>query len=233
MSKMDKNIAFLIDALNEEKARLKEFIQSSIEEREFLIAHYHSEALGRAARQFQIIRNLDDRNYDTKRWLASDIKGRQQWLRREREEIRELLESQIEKNKLELKRLNEEKKVSSKESNILNQYLTQFVDGKVHRFKLLLSKKDSLSLEFKRENGRVTLSIPKIQELIEANVFSDEDLVNLNTLGFTHGEDNCLTLTIITDDNLVRKLKFLLCKIVFELMYYEELQGQSFIEIEK
>lgn len=233
MSKMDKDIAFLIDALNEEKARLKELIQSSKEEHEFLIAHYHSEALGRASRQLQIIRKLDDRHYDTKKWLAASIKGYERLVGPEsHEEMRAYLESLIERDKSELRRLTALKKVSSKESNTLNQYLAQLTEGKLSKFKIFLSRKDSLSLELKREEDQVALSIPNINEMIEAHVFFDEDIVKLDVLGFAWGNDNRLTATMNLDDNVLQKLKLLLCKIVFEVFIFEEFEGESSIEIE-
>ncbi|MFN7489053.1 MAG: hypothetical protein ACK5QK_04950, partial [Chryseotalea sp.] len=114
----------LLHELEKEQTNLKRLIDQSIRDGEYLMAHYHSEAIGLVNRKLQTLRNLDDKNYDSKKMISRLIRQSELQLEQEYpDRMKDHFKKEIEKLKLELEELEKREKVSVRKSVILSENL--------------------------------------------------------------------------------------------------------------
>ena len=71
---MDDQLKTLIAACEEEKTRLQILIDEYLKEEEYLLAHYHSNALHDLNKKLRILHNFDDEFYDNKESQINKIR---------------------------------------------------------------------------------------------------------------------------------------------------------------
>ena len=71
---VDDQLKTLIALCEEEKSRLQILIQEYLKDEEYLLAHYHTNALYQLNQKLRILHNFDDEQYDNKESLRNRIR---------------------------------------------------------------------------------------------------------------------------------------------------------------
>lgn len=226
----------LIKELETEKAGLLRLIDEAVKDQEFLSAHFHSEALGQINRQLQTLKNLDDELYGKKYCLEMGIENARKRLKEETsDKFKSVINRHIEEKEKELYELNHTPKkhraVNGKSH--LQDYLEQFIKGKVRGLRIILSKGDNLSIEIRNSKDGTKLTMPNIKKLKAEYLLTEERLLKMKGLGFSLDDRRDKATAILNVDKKVatEKIMRVLSIIVFEVFYFKELDNQAIIEI--
>ncbi len=228
------NIQILIQELEKERSDLKKLIDEAVKEGEYLIAHFHSEARGKVSRQLQTLKNLADRNHDSKRMIQRMIDHHKACLGMDYpDRFKDHLRQEIAKGEKELAELAHQPK-SSAHSTVLTQYLESLISRRIKRVKIVLQKSSNFSLAILRSRSGIKAEIVNIKSLRKTFIMHEENLPHFFALGFVmDASQNKLTLILTSRDKhlLLKELQLIISKIVFEIYYFKEFQGETFIEI--
>ena len=83
MTTVDNQLKLLLSLYEEEKIRLQKLIDECLVETEYLMAHYHSQALYQLNGRLQTLHNIDDKLYDEKDFRQRGINGLQKQIETE------------------------------------------------------------------------------------------------------------------------------------------------------
>ena len=148
---MDHQLKLLISLYEEEKLRLQKLIDECLVETEYLMAHYHSQALYQLNGRLQTLKNIDDKLFDEKDFRQRRIDGLQKRIETESSAyMKEYYVKDLERAKDELEKLNQIPKQPTLPDNetLLEETLKKLVDKKIKNLKLILKKADNLFLVF-------------------------------------------------------------------------------------
>lgn len=229
-------ILTLICELESEQADLKRLIDEAVRDGEYLMAHYHSKAIGLVNRKLQTLRNLNDKNYDSKKMITMMIKRSELQLGQEHpEKIKDHFKREIEKLKLELEELEKQEKVSARKSVILTENLDLVISRKLSGIRIVLKKSSNFALYVRRNRSGVKIIIKNIKSLRRAYLIHDENIQHFYGLGFKFNKgESTLTMALHRrKEQLLAELQMVISKIVFEIFYFKEFEGDTFIEIDE
>lgn len=232
---MDEILA-LIHELEGEQAKLERLIDESVRDGEYLMAHYHNGALLLVNRNLQTFRNLNDKNYDTKKMIARMVSGLESQLRQEYPvSIKDHFTREIERLKLELDELEKQKEISAQRSLILVDYLDLVVSHKLRGIRIVLKKSSNFALDVKSSRSGIKIVIKNVKSLRKDYLIHEDNIQHFYGLGFKLDKgDSILTMTLNrSKEQILAELQMVVSKIVFEIFYYKEFEGETFIEIDK
>jgi hypothetical protein len=233
---LNTDLQTLIGVLEEEKLNLLQLIDSSVKDQEYIYAHSHFKALKQINRRLQTLKNLEDKLYDEKYFKEESIKRLKKELESDTYEgLKSMLSRMIANSEEELRKLKEKPKEAPSEDNhhIISDHLDLVVTKKILGFRLVLNGADDLSLEIRRSNGSMKLTLPHIKKLKRNYILSRKKISKLKALGFQlPGKEEKLVLNIpLEETGLRQKISIILSVIVFEVFYFKELGGKSYIEV--
>ena len=232
---MDNQLKLLISLYEEEKIRLQKLIDECLVETEYLMAHYHSEALYQLNGRLQTLHNIDDKLYDEKSYKLNRIKGLEKHIATEASDLmKEYYSKDILKAKEELEKLNEihNQQTQPKDPSLLDEVLQRLIQKKIKNLKLILKREDNLFLAFSYSNKILKVTLPYVKQHIRKWTLYDDNINSFKYLGFELTENESkLTLKLSGNkDDILVKLKVILSKIVFEIFYFKEFDNESYIQ---
>lgn len=235
MTTVDNQLKLLISLYEEEKVRLQKLIDDCLVETEYLMAHYHSQALYQLNGRLQTLHNIDDKLYDDKHFKQRGIDFLQKQIASESSDyMKEYLEKRLVSEKEALEKLNQISKEATVSGNetLLDETLKKLVDKKIKNLKLILKKADNLFLAFSYSNKVLKVTLPYVKQHTKKWTLYDDNIISFKNLGFSLGESETkLTLTLNGDKaEILNRLKFVLSKIVFEIFYFKEFDNESYIQ---
>ena len=148
---MEDKLHTLISYCEEEKARLFLLIADFVKEEEYLLAHFHSQALYQLNGKLQTLQNIDDNLFDDKCFLKKRIENLEKQLKSESSGyMKEYFSKELVKLKDAFEKLNQIPKQSAVSGNatILDEALDNLVEKRIKNLKFILKKADNLLLEF-------------------------------------------------------------------------------------
>jgi hypothetical protein len=231
---VDDQLKLLISVYEEEKIRLQKLIDACIAETEYLMAHYHSEALHQLNGRLQTLNNIDDNLYDEK-------ESRQRWINDLQKKIeaesltnmKEYLEKRLQHEKEALERLNQTpKQATPGHETLLDETLKKLVDKKIKNLRLVLKKTDNLYLRFSYSKKVLKLTLPYVKQHTKKWILNEDHINAFKNIGFELAESEtklCLTLTGDKED-ILNRVQLILSKIVFEIFYFKEFANESYIQ---
>ena len=232
---MDNQLTILISLYEEEKLRLEKCIKECLAESEFLFAHYHSNALHQITGRLRTLHNIGDKFYDDKQfslWRIGVIENLMETTKYD--VVKKNLAKEFAEVKDGLERLNASatKEPLQNQTSILDEVLTNLLDRKIKNLKLILKKSDNFFLAFTYSSRRLQVVIFHVKQLGKKWILSEERIETLKNLGFCLSENGSrLVLTLIGEkQEILKALKIILAKIVFELFYFKEFENESFIQ---
>ena len=232
---VDKQLKLLISLFEKEKIQLQKLINKCLAEKEYLLAHYHSEALFQVNGRLQTFKNIDDKLHDEKDFRQRGIEDLQKQIESGSSDyVKAYLEKMLLREKEELERLIQISKPSALPDNetFLDKTLKKLVDKKIKNLRLTLNKTDKLILGFSYSKKVLKVTMPYVKQHIEKWIIDDDNIISFKSLGFelTNNETK-LTLTLTGDkEDILSKVKIILSKIVFEIFYFKEFENESYIQ---
>lgn len=235
MNTVDNQLKLLISLYEEEKVRLQKMIEECLLETEYLMAHYHSQALYHLNRGLQTLKNIDDKLFDEKDSRQRRIDGLQKQLEAESSDyMKQYYVEELQRAKEEFEKLNQIPKPATVPDNesLLDETLKNLVDKKIKNLKLILKKADNLFLGFSYSKKVLKVTLPSVKQHKNKLILHDENINSFKNLGFSFAESETkLTLTLTGDkEDILNRLKLVLSKVVFEIFYFKEFDNESYIE---
>lgn len=235
MTTVDNQLKLLISLYEEEKIRLQKLIDECLVETEYLMAHYHSEALYQLNGRLQTLKNIDDKLFDEKDFRQRRIDGLQKRMETESSDyMKDYYMKDLQRAKDELEKLNQIPKQPTLPDNetLLDETLKKLIDKKIKNVKLILKKADNLLLGFTYSRKTLKVTLPYVKQHIKKWILYDDNINSFKNLGFDFRENETkLTLTLTGDkEEILNKLKAILSKIVFEIFYFKEFDNESYIQ---
>ena len=151
---MDNQLKLLISLYEEEKIQLQILIDEYLAETDYLLAHYHSQALFQLNGRLQTLKNIDDKLFDQKDFKRRLIDTLQIQVENESSEfMKEFYLNDIQRIKKELECLNQISKSEKLSSNeiLLDETLKKLLNSKIKNLKLILKKTDNLFVTIQEE----------------------------------------------------------------------------------
>ena len=231
---MDDQLKLLISVYEEEKIRLQKLIDACIAETEYLMAHYHSEALHQLNGRLQTLNNIEDKLYDEKESRQRWIDGLQKQIEVESlTNMKEYLEKRLQHEKEALERLNQTpKQATPSHETLLDETLKKLVDKKIKNLRLVLKKTDNLFLSFSYSKKVRKLTLPYGKQHTKKWILNEDHINAFKNMGFELAESEtklCLTLSGDKED-ILNRVQLILSKIVFEIFYFKEFANESYIQ---
>jgi hypothetical protein len=235
MNDVDNQLELLISLYNAEKNRLQISIDECLLETEFLMAHYHSEALYLVNRKLQTLNNIEDKLYDEKEFSKRMINELQKKFENEgSSHMKDYYEKTIRQHTQELDKLHQIPKQTfpSDKETLLEETLKKLIDNKINNLKLILRKADNLLLKFSYSNRILKVTLPYVKQHNKNWILYDDNINSFKNLGFNlnENETNLILKLSGTKDEVYKKLKFVLSKIIFEIFYFKEFNNESYIQ---
>lgn len=235
MTTMDNQLKLLIFLYEEEKLRLQKLIDECLVETEYLMAHYHSEALYQLNGRLQTLKNIDDKLFDEKDFRQRRIDGLQKRMETESSDyMKDYYVKDLQRSKDELEKLNQIPKqpILPDNATLFDETLKKLIDKKIKNLKLILKKADNLFLGFTYSKKTLKVTLPYVKQHIKKWILYDDNINSFKKLGFDLIENETkLTLKLTGDEEeILNKLKAILSKIVFEIFYFKEFDNESYIQ---
>jgi len=232
---MDNQLKLLIFLYEEEKLRLQKLIDECLVETEYLMAHYHSEALYQLNGRLQTLKNIDDKLFDEKDFRQRRIDGLQKRMETESSDyMKDYYVKDLQRSKDELEKLNQIPKqpILPDNATLFDETLKKLIDKKIKNLKLILKKADNLFLGFTYSKKTLKVTLPYVKQHIKKWILYDDNINSFKKLGFDLIENETkLTLKLTGDEEeILNKLKAILSKIVFEIFYFKEFDNESYIQ---
>jgi len=234
MTTVDNQLKLLISLYEEEKIQLQKMIDECLVETEYLMAHYHSQALSQINSKLQTLKNLDDNLFDYKNFRQKRIDSIQKELEFESlDYIKEYHLRDIQQLKEELEKLNQISNLSVSKNNVelLEETLKKLLDKKVKNLTLILQKTNNLVLRFSYSKNVLKVTLPHVRQHKKKWILSNYDIEAFEKLGFNLTENETKLVLILTGDkeSILNHLKLILSKVVFEIFYFREFENESYI----
>ena len=235
MTNVDNQLKFLISLYEEEKVRLKKLIEECLVETEYLMAHYHSEALYQLNGRLQTLKNIDDKLFDEKNFRQRRIDGPQKQIETESSDyMKDYYVKNLQHAKEEVEKINQIPKQATIPDNriLLDETLKKLVEKKIKNLKLILKKADNLFLGFSYSKKVLKVTLPYVKQHTKKWILNDDNINSFKNLGFDLAENETkLTLTLTGDkEDILTKLKVILSKIVFEIFYFKNFDNETYIQ---
>lgn len=232
---MENKLKLLISLYEAEKVQLQKLIDESVAEGEYLLAHYHSEALYQLNGRLQILNNIDAKLFDEKAIKQSGIIHLQELLKSENSDYMiEYLEKELRHKTEELEKLKQVSKQPAIPENedLLDETFEKLIAQKIKNLKLILKKEDNLFVAFSYSKKVLKVTLPHIKVFTKKWILTDDNINSFKNSGFILNDNETkLTLTLTGSKEVILKnLKLILPKIFFEIFYYKQFDKESYIQ---
>ncbi len=233
---MDDQLALLLSLYEDEINQLEKRIEESLADKEYQMAHFHSEALFRIIRKVQTLRAIEDEFSEEKFLIGLTLKYLNAQLDSEISlEGKVLLQESIEEYKARLEKLNGIKP-KDKTSNISNSFfeetLKRLLSREIKHLKLVLSKKDNLCLLFNYNKKILRITIPQVKQHLKNQRIAEYQIQLFEKNGFILSlNDSRLVLTLAgNNEEILNRSKIILSKLVFEIFNFKDFENESYVQ---
>jgi hypothetical protein len=231
---LEDKLNILISQLEEEKQRLTASMQQFLNEGEFLMAHYQSEALQKLSMKIQAVNNFADKLYDEKVYTKRRIESYKKIQQVQETSLpKEYYDKKIETEILKLEKLNQVpiEETSMKESHLLKETLTDLMEKKIKSFRLILKKNSNFYLDLQMIKKNLVVLFPFTKLSNNDFIWYEEKLRTLENLGFQLNQNKLILHLNGTQEEIINKLMQILSKIVFDVFYFKTFENESYIQI--
>ncbi|MBI3221298.1 MAG: hypothetical protein HYZ44_17440 [Bacteroidetes bacterium] len=196
---IDQHLLTLIHEWEAEIDRLQHLIDEAVADHEYLSAHYHSEAIKLCNEMIYVLAQLAGKSYTEIYVTTYYVKRLKELIKNTRfvDERDFYLKSLRQKEKQLLKLAAQAQNSKKAEStDTIRTCLEQTAAKKINGFNLILDRDKDVLIKVRPCNGGFQLSIPKkvflsiYDDDIEGDVYLDEEVQKLCSLGFLSVEDS-------------------------------------------
>ncbi|RAV97804.1 hypothetical protein DQQ10_26900 [Pseudochryseolinea flava] len=205
----------MIQELEQEKANLKNLIDDAVKNGEYLTAHFHQEGIAIINKKLHTLNNLDDKNFDKK--SLAEIFG-------------------IPTQDDDTFSTSREKETDAlTESSILFEHLGELLSRKIKGINIVLKKSANLALRLSTDGAILKIEVSNVQALRKSMTITNHGLDHFIALGFTieEGGDKLTFRQKHQDaETSLHEIQTIISKIVFDIFYFKEFRGETFLEIQ-
>ncbi len=248
---MTDKLTEIISAYEDEKQKLHGFIINCIKEEDFLLAHYHQEALYHLNHRIDTLKRFDDPLYPQKAHKEFIIQNLEKSLQsddntydfikdeRHKKILRDSRIKHLQKLKEELEQLNGIPKQTTSCPTELSSYVDSALNNLLNKvigsFQIILKQEDNLRLEFATVRNGLKIVLPCIKQLNKKWIINGEETDALCKLGFALGKNNSKLMVVLKGkkEDLVIKVRFILAVIVFDIFSSIGFESGSLIKTKK
>jgi hypothetical protein len=230
---LDNHLTILILAFEEEKSKLEALIKDCLEDFEgpdYRLANHHQRALLQTQQVLRVLYNYEDEFFEEKERLSRNISLLEKQVA---DRDSPFLEERLKELKIKLEKLKAVPKTNTdaSEQNILQTALIDIVNKNVKKFRFILNNAKNLYLEFLTVRKTIKIVLPNINFHIKQNTLYESEITAFLKIGFEWIGRNKLEISFTNEGEItVERIKFLLVKVIFQILYPENYRDESYIE---
>jgi small-conductance mechanosensitive channel len=227
-SKLEK----LIAAYEAERLNLSTEREECVAELDYERAHSFSKALRRVDQQLQTLYNLRDKWHDEKEHLGDSIKHWEAKMLGEQGYMRRYLTERVAEAKQELAELN---LVSTQEVTVghtVRDVLSKLLTGEITGFTLVLHQANQLNCHIRLVKKTLILTLSEVRRHRDSYMIKEKDINFFKRLGFQlyDNKDKLMLFAPYSAEEHVKVVQLLLARITFDIFYFKEFAGETFIK---
>lgn len=228
-SKLEKLIAFYEAERNSIKAELEE----RLAERDYSRVHLFSKASDRISQQLQTLYNLQDKWYDEKEQLEHWIKLLEKSLvAGDEHNMSEYYAYRIAAEKESLAELSDTAVQKSPLGSLLHKMLLKLLSKELGSFILVLLNSRKLLCHIRLARNTLILTIPEVRRHRADYTLQERQIKKFKSLGFRlyDNKDKLMLFAPYSTLEEVDAVQLILARITFEVFYFKQLAGETFIK---
>ncbi len=210
-------------------------MEAALGDEEYLLAHYHSEALQRLNKTIRALKNIDDNLFDRKEFEQRRIDRLKKQIEAENlAYMKEYYIKELEDTEEKLKELNRipQQEALTGNKTLLDESLKKLMDKKIKNLKLILKRADNLFLAFSYSGKVLKVVLPRVKQHVKKGLLFKSNINSFQGLGFRLNESETKLILALTGEkeDVLSRLKLILSKIAFEIFYCREFDNDSYIQ---
>jgi hypothetical protein len=229
---MSSKLEKLIAAYEAERLSLTAELEECVTELDYGRAHSFFKALGRVNQQLQTLYNLHDKWHDEKEHLGGLIAHWEARTRDEKEYMRRYLTERIAEMKEKLATLNLASAQEITAGHTVRDVLSKLLTGEIAGFTLVLHEANKLNCHFKLVRRTLILTLPEVRRHKDSYTLKKRDIKFFKRLGFRlyDNKDKLMLFAPYSTVEGVKAVQLLLARVTFDIFYFKEFVGQTFIK---
>ncbi|MVN75819.1 hypothetical protein GO988_05715 [Hymenobacter sp. HMF4947] len=229
---MSTKLEKLLAAYEAERVSLTAEMEECVAEMEYGKAHLFFKGLARMNQQLQTLYNMQDKGYDEKEDLANTIKFLEEGMTGEEAYMRQRFAELLVEKKVRLAELSQVPAQKPTAGYAVRDVLSKVLAGKITGFTLVFHESQCLNCHIKLVRRTLILTIPEIRRHKENYTLEKRHIRKLKRLGFKayDNKDKLILFAPYSTMEDVQAIQRILACITFEVFYFKELEGETFIK---
>jgi hypothetical protein len=222
----------LIVAYEMERASLTAEMEECVAEMDYKKANLFFKALAGVNQQLQTLYNLQDDGHDEKEHLRRSINFLEERITGDEEYIRPYFAEQLAEKKEKLIELSSALIPKQKQGSLVRDVLKEVLAGKITSFIIVLQDSQRLSCYIRLVRKTLMLTIPEIRRHKDEYTLEKRQIKKLKRLGLKpyDNKDKLMLFAPYSTLEDVQTIQRILARITFEVFYFKELAGETFIK---
>ena len=229
---MSSKLEKLIAAYETERASLTAEMEECAAEMEYGKAHLFFKSLLIVNKQLQTLHNLQDERYDEKAHRACFINLLEEKLADAEEYMRGYYAQRLADEQKKLAEITRAPAQKAPAGQVVRDLLGRLLVGEVAGFTLVLQDSKRLYCHIRVVRKTLFLTIPEIRRHKVNYTLQKSHLRKFRSLGFClyDNKDKLILFAPFSTSEEVRAVQRTLARITFEVFYFKELAGETFIK---
>ena len=229
---MSSKLEKLIAAYEAERASLTSEMEECAADMAYGKAHLFFKALLRVNKQLQTLHNLQDEQYDEKAYRARSIKMLEAKLADAEEYMRGYYAQHLADEQEKLAALTRAPAQKAPAGQVVRDVLGRLLGGELAGFTLVLQESTRLHCHIRAVRKTLFMTIPEIRRHSAGYTLQKSHLRKFRSLGFRlyDSKDKLILYAPYSTPQEVSAVQRTLARITFEVFYFKELAGETFIK---
>ena len=229
---MSSKLEKLLAAYEAERASLTAEMEECVAEMDYGKAHLFFKGLARVNQQLQTFHNLQNKGHDEKEYLAQLIKFLEERIDGEEGYMSRYLTERVAEAKEKLAKLSCASAQKATVGHTVRDVLSKVLIGEIPGFTLVLQESKRLHCHLKLVRKTLILTIPEICRHKDNYTLEKRHVRSLKRLGFGlyDSKDKLMLFAPYCTLEEVSAVQRILARITFEVFYFKELAGETYIK---
>ena len=230
---MSSKLKKLIASYEAERDSLTIEMEECVAEMDYPRVHLFSKALGRISQQLQTLYNLQDKWYDEKEELEHWIKLSEKHLAAgDEDNMQDYYAYRIAIKKEKLAELSRATVQKSSLQSLVHETLLKLLSKELQSFALIILDSRRLFCHIRLIRKTLILTVPEIRRHQIDYTLQKRHLRKFKSLGFRSYDNKHKQMLFAPCSTLeeVNGVQLILARITFEVFYFKELAGETFIK---
>lgn len=229
---MSKKLKTLLAAYEAERASLTAEMEECVADMDYGKARLFFKGLARVNQQLQTLYNLQDNGHDEKERLRHSIKFLEERIISEEEYMRRYLAERLAQEKEQLAELTLAAVSKQIAGYSVRDVLSKVLAGEITSFRLVFQDSQRLSCYIRLVRKTLMLTISEVRRHKQEYTLEKRQIKALIRLGFKlcDNQDKLMLFAPYSTLEDVRAIQRMLARITFEVFYFKDLAGETFIK---